>query len=436
MSLNKAHREKMDALSELLKSQKEGKKRDIAVQKTSLPKQTATRVQDPRKVFVVYGRNLKARKALFEFLRAIDLRPMEWSEIVAATGKGAPYIGEILDKAFFEAQAVVVLMTPDDEGCLRELFRKPGDPSHETEPTPQARLNVLFEAGMAMGHFPERTILVELGVLRPFSDIGGRHVVKLDDTPEKRQELAQRLKTARCAVDLSGTDWHTAGNFEESLRDTLEKQKEAHMSVEIVFPHEVDFRSFDKSFKALKEATQPKTKAAMLSEFKPKLHSLCYNSVWSDETKGRIVKVLKYIPKELSDDPNIDSYLRFLGMIINRHGEHTISMVKERFLVALENLYNDPSFETNIKTVILLQKLHGYSEDYIMKLVDDAVYWWSDSRFDVLWNSIEFWELRNRDDAAYERVLKYLRRKMDDAERSKDEKTYARFKKLYALAKG
>lgn len=82
---------------------------------------------------------------------------------MAATGKGSPYIGEILDEAFSKAQAVVVLMTPDDEGYLRQVFRSPGDPPHETKLTPQARLNVLFEAGMAMGRSPERTILVELG---------------------------------------------------------------------------------------------------------------------------------------------------------------------------------------------------------------------------------------------------------------------------------
>ena len=168
---------------------------------------------NPRVVFVIHGRDLGTRDALFTFLRSIDLHPLEWSEAVSATGRGAPYVGEVLERAFSLAQAVVVLMTPDDEARLREPFRQPKDSSYETELTPQARPNVLFEAGMAIGRFPNRTILIQLGSLRPFSDIGGRHVIRLNNTTEKRQELAQRLRNAGCHVNLSGTDWHTAGNF-------------------------------------------------------------------------------------------------------------------------------------------------------------------------------------------------------------------------------
>jgi predicted nucleotide-binding protein len=110
---------------------------------------------------VVYGRNEDARVSLFNFLRAIGLHPLEWTELVKATGKGSPYIGEILEKGFSEVQAVVVLMTPDDLGILRKEFRRAGDPLSETKLTPQPRLNVIFEAGMAFGYCAKRTIVVE-----------------------------------------------------------------------------------------------------------------------------------------------------------------------------------------------------------------------------------------------------------------------------------
>ena len=171
-----------------------------------------------REVFVVHGKNLAARDALFNFLSAIDLHPLEWSEAVQATGKPSPYIGEVLDAAFSRAHAVVVLFTPDDEARLKESFQSANDPLHETHLTGQARANVLFEAGMAMGRNPDRTVLVELGSLRPFSDVGGRHVIRLDNSSsQRRQELAQRLQTAGCPVNLDGTTWHTTGDFEAAV---------------------------------------------------------------------------------------------------------------------------------------------------------------------------------------------------------------------------
>ena len=170
-----------------------------------------------RDVFVVHGRNEQARKAMFEFLRSIDLNPLEWSVAVQGTGRGSPYIGEILRAAFSRAHAVVVLFTPDDQAWLQEPFRVDSDPAFESKPTGQARPNVLFEAGMAMGRYENRTILVEVGILRPFSDVAGRHMIRPTSNPGWRKELAKRLETAGCPVDLERTDCLSAGELEASL---------------------------------------------------------------------------------------------------------------------------------------------------------------------------------------------------------------------------
>lgn len=172
---------------------------------------TEQETADPRKVFVIHGRNEPARRAIFAFLRSIGLDPIEWSEAIAMTGSGSPYIGEVLNVAFGAAQAVVVLQTPDDVAHLHESLTYPGDP--ETMPQMQPRPNVLFEAGMALARDETRTIIVELGQVKSFSDIHGRHVVRLDNAVAKRQELANRLRTAGCAVSTDGTDWHTEGDF-------------------------------------------------------------------------------------------------------------------------------------------------------------------------------------------------------------------------------
>ncbi|MGD9621226.1 MAG: TIR domain-containing protein [Mycolicibacterium sp.] len=167
---------------------------------------------DPKHVFVIHGRNDAARREMFTFLRAIGLHPIEWSEALHETGSASPYIGQVLDCAFGMAQAVVVLMTPDEIAYLLPAY-KHGDDDPEAEPKPQARPNVLFEAGMAMGRDSKRTVLVELGWVRPFSDVAGRHAVRLNDSAEKRKDLAQRLRTAGCAVNLDGNDWLQTGDF-------------------------------------------------------------------------------------------------------------------------------------------------------------------------------------------------------------------------------
>lgn len=163
-------------------------------------------------VFVVHGRNTAARDAVFTFLRAIGLKPIEWDQAVARTGSGSPYVGEVLDLAFREGQAVVVLLTPDDVAYLRTEYAH-GDDDPEATPRGQARPNVLFEAGMAFGRDPKRTILIEMGDVRPFSDVGGRHVIRMSNAPETRRSIASRLETAGCSVDLSGTDWLSAGDL-------------------------------------------------------------------------------------------------------------------------------------------------------------------------------------------------------------------------------
>lgn len=69
-----------------------------------------------------------------------------------------------------------------------------------------------------MGLFPKRTILVELGDLRPFSDISGRHTVRLNNTIERRNDLIQRLIAAQCKIVLSSNDWTKTGDFDSTIK--------------------------------------------------------------------------------------------------------------------------------------------------------------------------------------------------------------------------
>ena len=81
---------------------------------TELPTLTGGAQPDPRKVFVIHGRNEEAKTGVFTFLWSIGLQPIEWSHAIELTGEGSPYVGDVLKTAFRTARALVVLMTPDD----------------------------------------------------------------------------------------------------------------------------------------------------------------------------------------------------------------------------------------------------------------------------------------------------------------------------------
>jgi predicted nucleotide-binding protein len=180
----------------------------------SINEQEVIQMPHTKKVFVVHGRDNRLRDDFFSFLRALDLQPIEWSEALKLTGKATPYIGEALESAFKNARAVIVLLSPDDEVRLSPGLWKTNEDENEKDIRLQARPNVLFEAGMAFGTHPDRTIFVEVGQVKSFSDIAGRHVVRLSNSAQKRNEIAERLRTAGCDVSTSGNDWLNTGDFE------------------------------------------------------------------------------------------------------------------------------------------------------------------------------------------------------------------------------
>ena len=49
--------------------------------------------------------------------------------------------------------------------------------------------------------------------MRGFSDILGRRALRIDNDHGKRHELALRLASAGCDIDITGQGWSSSGNF-------------------------------------------------------------------------------------------------------------------------------------------------------------------------------------------------------------------------------
>jgi predicted nucleotide-binding protein len=172
---------------------------------------------DRRSVFLVHGRDQRAAKAMREFLRALNLRVVEWEHAVQQTGQPTPYVGDIVFAGMGMADAVIVLSTPDDLVHLRRDLLTDDDSINEQQVLGQARANVIYEAGIADALDSSRTVLVELGKVKSLSDLGGRNVVRFDGGPRSRNRLVSRLRKAGLELDIAGDDWLETGDFSSAI---------------------------------------------------------------------------------------------------------------------------------------------------------------------------------------------------------------------------
>jgi hypothetical protein len=151
-----------------------------------------TDARSVRDVLVIHGGSEPARAALFNFLRAIGLRPLEREELIARTENPAPDRTAVLGQALAADLATIVLLTAAD-AAARDL---------------------LLEAGMALGRQPGRTVIVGLGDLPGIPGLAGREILHIDgESSTALHRLAQRLRNAGCAVEIDGTDWLDTDGF-------------------------------------------------------------------------------------------------------------------------------------------------------------------------------------------------------------------------------
>lgn len=159
-----------------------------------------------KKVFVVTGRDETLRLSIFNLLRALRLEPMEWMDVIRTTGQPSAYLHEAIKKSIDEAGAIVVIMAPEEKAELVEKYRsEPGDEKEYF----QSRPNVIFEVGLALGLKEEKTIVLQFGDTRIFSDIIGKHILKYRGKRKEiefKNDLRQKLEIAGCKCE-AGNDY-------------------------------------------------------------------------------------------------------------------------------------------------------------------------------------------------------------------------------------
>lgn len=132
-----------------------------------------------KSVFIIHGRDLKARDRVVKFIKSMRLEWLTFESVSHGLGPN-PYIANIILEGIRQADAVVALFTPDEQVAM---FGPDGELEIDNAQGPrwQARPNVIFEAGVAHGIAESKTLLVTLGAdVSMLSDLGGKHFVNLD----------------------------------------------------------------------------------------------------------------------------------------------------------------------------------------------------------------------------------------------------------------
>lgn len=148
--------------------------------------ETMLKAQFSRKVFIVHGHDDGARETVARFLERIGLEAIILHE---QANQGRTIIEKVV--AHSDVGFAVVLLTPDDEGCV-----KGGTPE------PRARQNVLLELGYFIGRLGrDKVCALKRGAVEIPSDFAGVVWETMDSGGGWKQALARELEAAGHSID-------------------------------------------------------------------------------------------------------------------------------------------------------------------------------------------------------------------------------------------
>lgn len=148
--------------------------------------ETVLKLPFSRKVFIVHGHDDGARETVARFLERIDLEAVILHE---QANQGRTIIEKVVANS--DVGFAVVLLTPDDEGCVKGGALEP-----------RARQNVLLELGYFIGRLGrEKVCALKRGTLEIPSDFAGVVWETMDSSGGWKQALARELEAAGHNID-------------------------------------------------------------------------------------------------------------------------------------------------------------------------------------------------------------------------------------------
>jgi predicted nucleotide-binding protein len=158
---------------------------DRASREAAVVSITTVATPRPRKVFVVHGHS-EAREAAARLLERLGFEAIILQE---KPNEGRTVIEKV--EAHSDVGFAVVILTPDDEGCLK------GEPLQ-----PRARQNVVLELGYFVGRLGRKNVCaLKAGNLEMPSDLGGVVCEPFDASGSWKMVLGRELKAAEFEID-------------------------------------------------------------------------------------------------------------------------------------------------------------------------------------------------------------------------------------------
>jgi hypothetical protein len=161
--------------------------------------------------FIIHGQDAEPRNELARFLRSLGVNVLSFHQAASSRSSVRMILKTVLS-GIKQADVVIVLFTPDEQAVFHNprsgtYHGRPGDSKWEGW---EARPNVIFEAGIAIGVAGKKTIIARLGPVRDFSDLGGIDYVDLDRDDAKevlRDRVSDILRRPRRAIDRLAGDF-------------------------------------------------------------------------------------------------------------------------------------------------------------------------------------------------------------------------------------
>ncbi|MBX3119304.1 MAG: nucleotide-binding protein [Fimbriimonadaceae bacterium] len=150
---------------------------------------------------LIFGRDDVATNCIRRVVKSLSVNLIDF-QFAKIKGESADdFNHEIIDRLFESCDGAIVILSPDERAILRpQLHRHASDAKEKY----QARPNVIFEHGIALGKFGRRVIVVQFGDVELHSDVAGLHPFRWSDAKSMRNQLSDRLSAMGYSVKATG----------------------------------------------------------------------------------------------------------------------------------------------------------------------------------------------------------------------------------------